>query len=300
MRKNNKTTKYNMSKADVVSSLEFSTQALATLVLPTLEKFKDAVKKDSIIVNTLMFSKLKYKNDLELLTRIEQIIEDFIDSKTRLLSKVEEHMPEIVRSQTTNLNVRVLLSLVSTGSFLSMKVNLILLYLVDKHYSYENTLDGDIYRGISKDILSLVSLLENGKKVKFEEIIETIGRYPTVEFDKQNRPPKTVINGFIKNNFTNASKFLTNFVSKSFGTSDAGMVNVNFIGNPIYHIRLLITDYDVNQYEQYKNSKKLTELKLLELKSKDPSKDPSLKEQITYYENKLIKTQNKLDLFKED
>ena len=96
MRKNNKTTKYNMSKADVVSSLEFSTQALATLVLPTLEKFKDAVKKDSIIVNTLMFSKLKYKNDLELLTRIEQIIEDFIDSKTRLLSKVEEHMPEIV------------------------------------------------------------------------------------------------------------------------------------------------------------------------------------------------------------
>lgn len=62
----------------------------------------------------------------------------------------------------------------------------------------------------------------------------------------------------------------------------------NFIGNPIYHIRMWLIDKDFQKVESLKIKKQLIELKLMELKlEQNGEKDPALSKQIKYYEDKL-------------
>lgn len=61
-----------------------------------------------------------------------------------------------------------------------------------------------------------------------------------------------------------------------------------FIGNPIYHFRLWLVDLEMKKYEALKDRKKLTELKIMELKARNNGEvDTKLQAAIQYHENKL-------------
>ena len=61
-----------------------------------------------------------------------------------------------------------------------------------------------------------------------------------------------------------------------------------FLGNPFYHIRMWLVDRDMRKLEDLKEKKKLTELRLMELRVKDASgSDGDLSKQIEYYEEKI-------------
>lgn len=63
-----------------------------------------------------------------------------------------------------------------------------------------------------------------------------------------------------------------------------------FTGNPIYHIRLLVTEWQGKRYNANKDKKKLLELRLLHLKSlHDNSPNPRLEQEINYIENRVSK-----------
>lgn len=63
---------------------------------------------------------------------------------------------------------------------------------------------------------------------------------------------------------------------------------VMFIGNPIYHVKMWLVDRTINKYEILKEKKKLTELKILELKARQAGEnDPKIRKAIEYHEDKL-------------
>ena len=63
-----------------------------------------------------------------------------------------------------------------------------------------------------------------------------------------------------------------------------------FTGNPIYHVRLLVTEWQGKRYNANKDKKKLLELRLLHLKSlNDNSPNPRLEQEINYIENRVSK-----------
>ncbi len=69
-----------------------------------------------------------------------------------------------------------------------------------------------------------------------------------------------------------------------------GMGLSGFTGNPIYHIRLLVTEWQGKRYNANKDKKKLLELRLLHLKSlHDNSPNPRLEQEINYIENRVSK-----------
>ena len=69
-----------------------------------------------------------------------------------------------------------------------------------------------------------------------------------------------------------------------------GMGLKGFTGNPIYHIRLVVAEWQARRYNANKDKKKLLELRLLHLKSLyENSPNPRLEQEINYIENRVAK-----------
>ncbi len=74
----------------------------------------------------------------------------------------------------------------------------------------------------------------------------------------------------------------------------------NFTGNPIYHIRMVVTEWQARRYNANKDKKKLLELKLLHLKSMhENNPNPRLEQEINYIENRVSKLDKAMREFEE-
>ena len=68
-----------------------------------------------------------------------------------------------------------------------------------------------------------------------------------------------------------------------------------FSGNPIYHLRLLVAEWQANRYKANKDKKKVLELRLLHLKLLQEKKnDPKIENEITYIQNRVDKIEHYL------
>lgn len=81
----------------------------------------------------------------------------------------------------------------------------------------------------------------------------------------------------------------------------AGQTVYGFSGNPIYHIRLVVTEWQAKRYNANKDKKKVLELKLLQLKSlQDGKPNPRLEQEITYLESRVEKLDRAMREVEED
>lgn len=63
-----------------------------------------------------------------------------------------------------------------------------------------------------------------------------------------------------------------------------------FIGNPIYHLRLIVVEWQAARYEANKNMKKMLELRLLHLEMVNEKKfDPKVEKEIEYTRDRVVK-----------
>lgn len=70
---------------------------------------------------------------------------------------------------------------------------------------------------------------------------------------------------------------------------------VGFNGNPIYHIRLLVAEWQSSRYKASKDKKKMLELRLLHLQLiQDKKNDPKLEQEINYIQSRIDKTERYL------
>lgn len=70
---------------------------------------------------------------------------------------------------------------------------------------------------------------------------------------------------------------------------------VGFTGNPIYHIRLVVAEWQASRYKANKDKKRMLELRLLHLKLlQDKKNDPKLEQEINYIQSRVDKTERYL------
>lgn len=61
-----------------------------------------------------------------------------------------------------------------------------------------------------------------------------------------------------------------------------------FEANPIYHIRLVVAEWQADRYKVYKDKKRMLELRLLQLKMlDDKNPDPKIEREIEYIQNRI-------------
>jgi hypothetical protein len=96
-----------------------------------------------------------------------------------------------------------------------------------------------------------------------------------------------------------------NGISGVYRESDLDPFNSGYMSgfyyNPIYHIRLAVSEWQAGRYKANKDKKKVLELRLLYLKLKAESKsDPKLEQEITYLQSRIDKIERDLKRVEED
>lgn len=75
----------------------------------------------------------------------------------------------------------------------------------------------------------------------------------------------------------------------------------NFNNSPIFSLRLVVAEYQVNRYKRMQDTKQLLELRLLNLnKQLDKSPDPKLENEIAYTQSRVDKIASKMRRIEED
>jgi hypothetical protein len=75
----------------------------------------------------------------------------------------------------------------------------------------------------------------------------------------------------------------------------ASAMTVGFTYSPIYHIRMVVAEWQANRYKANKDKKKVLELRLLHLKMQtDQKNDPKLQQEIEYTQNRIDKIEHYL------
>lgn len=305
-----------LSKKDMLNMVDTAVRYIKSNVLPTIQEMEQVIsaedKKDRI-VSTVSYRPLGLRDDLELLYIISKITEDWVDSSRELKKKIDDLVPEYISVNTSDLNLKLLLSVLGMGVFFAHNLPYVLAYWLSRFYNKSKDLKP--YRSASKYAMSLADVIKNLRKVKLKDVIDTIGKFPNIKVSK-NEVPSQVVLDFAKRNLKISSRPMLAFIGQALNLLKkdmrAKMTKNNyeareligssgFIGNPIYHIRLFLTDLEVNQYKKLEDEKRLLELKVAELKAKQQgNEDPDLQKQIEYYEQEIKKTEDKIDTILKD
>jgi hypothetical protein len=125
--------------------------------------------------------------------------------------------------------------------------------------------------------------LVNNNITKFAKLISDYG-LPNEDFKKLIQElPEIVINS------KTANSVIGLYNEKDIDPFSNSYV-VGFTGNPIYHIRLMVAEWQASRYKANKDKKKMLELRLLHLRLlQDKKNDPKLEQEINYIQSRIDK-----------
>lgn len=264
------------NKKSFIKSVDFLYNSLNLETIPAIENFAkaniDKINKSTFLKNAYKLMGIK-GNNTQATERLKEFFIEVADSE-KLVRKEVQSVRDVVVDKLTSVKEATLIKIVEDFNFLN-------LYVMDFLY---------------------MALVEGGDtdypKVKIREIHEAVPTFVQIyKFYSNGKIP-----GILKeiddlpdinlNSTDNGGEgFLDTIVSKFKFLKLLPATN-GFIGNPIYHIRMWLVDREIAKYELLKEKRKELELKILELRYKDQGvKDPSIKQQIEYYENKLSRVE---------
>ena len=273
-------------------------------VLPNLTELIKITSSKTELSENMLFSQLNLKSDEVFFKRIESIVNKYVKIIPTLKTKISEELSDTVTSNTHNVNTKLVFALISEGIFLSTELVRVFNYITGKFYSEEQSdLDSNIKQQTSHQLMVLVKILPELEKANFKSIVDTIGQVPTLKtlrYEETSTIPTELVLDFFKDTFnikdfyttTLLKRFLGYFHFKKEQKSHKDIAR-SFIGNPLYHIQLLIIDLQSLRLDSIKNDARITELRILELKNNaDGLPDAKINKAIKYYEEKA----NKLNL----
>ena len=296
-----------MSRDEALEILVNVEEILNGSIIPNLKDVLKKIKGEKVLAGNVLFSSLNLKTDDMFFKRVLKVCTDYSKIIPALKSKIDEELPDKFNVNTSNINIRIALSLVAVGTFLACNLNDIIMFIIARFYIRDKIdIDKVIVDMIGKKLIILIQKLPELEKADFEALVDIIGKVPvinTIRDEDTSVIPTDVVTGFITKTFKIKNIFTLSFIKQALGlksdkTVTAKNIQMDFIYNPIYHIRLFLVDLEELRLERLKDSKRLLELRLLELKNRaNTENDPKLKEAITYYENKLEKLDRKIERY---
>lgn len=297
--------KLYIERDDLLEAMDEIEKNINTVTIPNLKDVSKTVKNEDVLKNNVLFSELNLKSDSEFFTRLLNATERYSKALPVLKKKINDELPDTFSASTSNINTKLALSLVSEGIFLADTVTDIIAYMINKFYTKSGTeIEKSTNAKLSRKLIFLIQVLPELEKAKFDSLVDIIGNVPTIKTLRQEDTsiiPMDVVMGFMTNTFKISDRYTIGLIRRALGFFNGGSkaskshaaIGYGFIGNPIYHIRLFLIDLEQLRFEKLKESKRLMELRILELKQKDADNhDEKLEKAIKYYEEKL----NKLDM----
>lgn len=279
---------HTVKKEDVINNLDNVLTGLNDDVIPMLDvmiKNSDlkVISESPILKSIIRGSGLNAKNNHDLLVKIKVVIANIVKSGKNLEKITSESLESVITDKTIGVKTAAILKVVSDLSTLAS-------YIMD--FNYLVLIEG-------KDSET------DFPKIKVTQIKENVYAFSGILKAYSNNFNK-IINDIDKlpsnNMYIDEGKvsMLEKIVAKF--SKNIKLPNTQgFVNNPIYHFRLWLADRDVAKYEALKDKKKLIELKLLELKSRENGEENSkLRKQIEYYEGKLASTEYDIKQFDEE
>lgn len=206
--------------------------------------------------------------------------ESCLHSMSRVVNK---DFPDLITAKTTSFKVGTVMRVITDISSMSIFCLDVIYYSI----SDRSKMDKSYTIQIDKNYSSFCSLF-----LTYNRELENITK---------NAP--AISNEIIS---LNAPSAMSDVLAKKSGATvrlPDGFKVQQFVGNPIYHIRLWLVDRDIEKYNANKDKKEMLELKVLSLKmaKNDPGADTNkLDKQIAYYEEKISDLNYKIERFEKE
>lgn len=280
-----------LGKDRILEDIKITLQELETLVVPAVDQASDYLnthkpKSDgNKALETLFYRtyKPRGRKGVAIFHDVRKVLPDLIKN----LRTVEGMIEDIFEREVINEGLTAKkASLIRTAEAISFTSNytldLLNLYYVNEaseagaEVKESMSLAPVVVRNIESRIGRYAMTL-NKWAIKPADFLRIVGKIPDVIIASNNEEA-------LKANYT--EKDLDPFGSP---------LMQGFVGNPIYHIRLNIAEWQTRRYKSNKDKKKVLELQLLHLEYLNQGKnDPKLEKEIQYVQSRIEKTDRKI------
>lgn len=281
----------HIDKADVLEDIEVTTTELTTGAIPCYQSatvyFKTA---DIKAANNKDIIKVFYRNyELTPRKRKDNIVADindaFINIRANLdyLSEEIENLftKDIIKDGLT-LRKAVLLRTAEHISFITRySIDILNLIYVNEAVAKKADLEegfkgNDHFNKLTNKNLYVFARLLYTYNVKLDTFKQLMGR--SIEITVNERTIDNIVAAY-----------------KEEEVDPLGSAVVQeFEYNPIYHIRLIIAEWQADRYKGFKDKKKMLELRLLHLRSLEQGSDPKLEKEIEYIQDRVTTIEYKM------
>lgn len=264
------------SRENVLEEVDKTITMIDTNIIPGIEAiigYSKENKTENKVLDRLVKIAKRYKldvdNEIMVLNEFKSFFKEVVDNEEILVQQINNNLDRYSTDKTTTVKGGAIISFVAsiTSSTAYMQD-----YLLFMSYAFssdrmlkkkESEIDGNIYNFFN---------IYKAYRKKMKNVIEDFS-------------------GLSDNRVTEES---AESVKSLFNKTESKFIlplNL-FKGNPIWHYRRWKTDGDIAKYEILKDKARLTELKILDLKTKGENED--IRKQIEYYENKINKIEKRL------
>lgn len=217
---------------------------------PTSKKNPHLIAEILLYIRNVV-SNLKYI-ETQIETLLEQdVLKDGLTAKKALLVRAAEYLSFYTRYSTDLLN-----------------------YILVMESQAAST---DAGHGLSPAQINFIQ-----KNIANFARIATILNLPDDKFQKQlEETPDVVLNA-------QTAGVLVGAYSEAKLDPQALVMLQGFQGSPIYHVRLLVAEWQADRYKAFKDKKRMLELRLLNLKMiNEKTPDPKIQQEIEYIQNRV-------------
>jgi hypothetical protein len=280
----------HIDKNNIIEDTRITIAELENIVIPSYKVATEAFKTTKINSSTNKTrTDVFYRNiDLQGYPKQDNLVAEIYrrlplikDNLTYLLTLAEELFERDIINEGLSAKKAIILRAIASMSFISRySIDLLNVIYVDEELKAGSSDDIGLSPAVikhleTKYVIYIKALSDYGITNKvFVKLFVTI---PEIVISSKN---SNAISGLYK------EKEVDPFASA---------YSSNFVGSPIFSLRLLVTEWQAGRYKTSKDKKKLLELRLLHLQMKqDNSDDPKLEQEILYLQSRIDKLSRRL------
>lgn len=272
-----------LNKSDVLEDVRVTKAELESTVIPSINQASENIKiiklkapKNKELVN-VFFRNYSLSNSsknilAEIALKLPVVLQNLVEVEKTF---DEDTGKDIITDGVTNKKA-IMLRAIEQISFLS-RFTMDLLVVLYNNEALDSGIDMEESIEVPKIVNDRVT-----RNMGLYAILLSIYGDSKFTFDKRiANMPDVVLNE------TTSASVLSVYGAKNLDPINSPLV-MGFDYNPIYHIRLLVAEWQASRYQSMKDKKKMLELRLLHLKLlEDKKSDPKIEKEISYIQSRV-------------